>query len=307
MKKIIIAIFSSLCVVFFASHIFAKNINNGITISPIISKITLNKGETYSGDIYLTNNSPTTKTVALSIDAFRQQGDTNHPKFSSKINSISQAIHWIKIQQNVLLYPNILKMIPYTVNVPLNASPGGHFISIMASEGGGKNTKIVQSVGSLIMMIINGKITSTGFINSFSTSNNFYLKNPINFDLKFSNTGNVYYAPFGFITIKNIFGNTISTIEINKNKSDILPESTRLYVTQLKMQNILNEIGIYSATLNLTYGYQGHYVNTVSKTTFYMIDYKYILLILILVFLVYIIKKHVTIKHKSTSKRNSKQ
>ena len=302
MKKIIIAIFSSLCVVFFASHIFAKNINKGITISPIISKITLNKGDTYSGDIYLTNNSPTTKTVALSIDAFRQQGDTNHPKFSSKINSISQATHWIKIQQNVLLYHNIPKMIPYTVNVPLNASPGGHFISIMASESGGKNTKIVQSVGSLIMMIINGKITSTGFINSFSTSNNFYLKNPINFDLKFSNTGNVYYAPFGFITIKNIFGNTISTIEINRNKSDILPESTRLYVTQLKIQNILNEIGIYSATLNLTYGYHGHYVNTVSNTTFYLVDYKYILLLLILVFLVYIIKKHVTSKYKSTSK-----
>ncbi len=280
--------------IFFASNIYAKIIpDKGITLSPVISKITLNKGETYNGKLYITYNNNSKVNANILVYAFRQSGDTAHPKFSNKINKLSESIHWIKIQKNVTLYPHKSIAINYTINVANNASPGGHFLSIIVSITKSGNEKIVESVGSLLIITINGKIISSGYIQNFGATKKIFLENPINLYLDFANTGNIQLSPFGYITISNIFGNTIKVIEINKNQSLDLPKSTRLYTTNFNLKNFINQFGIYQATLNLTYGYPGHFVNTQSSSTFYYFNYLYliILLLIIIVIILYIIKR----------------
>ena len=280
--------------VFFVSNIYAQTPpDKGITLSPVISNVTLNKGETYNGKLYITYNNNSKVNANVLVYAFRQSGDTQHPKFSDKINKLSQAIHWIDIQKNVELYPHKSIVIPYTLHVAQNASPGGHFLSIIISITKSGNEKIVESVGSLLIITINGKIISSGYIQSFSETHKIFFQNPINLYLKFVNTGNIQLAPFGYITISNIFGNKIKVIEINKKQSLDLPKSTRLYQTNFDLKNFINQFGIYTATLNLTYGYPGHFVNTQSSSTFYYFNYIYliVLILIIIAILLYIIKR----------------
>jgi hypothetical protein len=296
----IILLLLPILTIFFVSNIHAQTpTDKGITLSPVISNVTLNKGETYNGKLYITYNNNTVANANILVYAFRQSGDTQHPKFSNKINKLSQSIHWIKIQKNVTLYPHKTIIINYTLNVAKNASPGGHFLSIIVSITKAGNEKIVESVGSLLIITINGRIISSGYIQNFGATNKVFFQNPINLYLKFVNTGNIQLAPYGYITISNIFGNKIKIIEINKNQSLDLPKSTRLYTTNFSLQNFINQFGIYTATLNLTYGYQGHFVNTQSSSTFYYFNYIYliVLILIIIAILLYVIKR----KHNNKS------
>ncbi|MCL4392955.1 hypothetical protein M1145_02345 [Patescibacteria group bacterium] len=295
MKKwILLLALSFFIIIIPAIQIFAQNLKNSITISPVVSNITLNKGEHYISSIYVTNNSNTPQKIDITVSAFKEQGTTNHPQFSQKINAESTSRKWILIQKYAILYPFKNTKIPYTINVPANASPGGHYLSIMVQRSSNTtHNKIIQSLGSLIILTVNGRLISTGFIKNFSATKNIYFNNPINFNLKFSNTGNVQYAPFGFITVKNIFGNTVLVTPINQKRSLTLKNSTRLYTKTIDIHNILDQIGLFNVTLNLTYGINGHFVNTQTSSTFYYFNYIYlIILLLIVVFIIlYIIKR----------------
>ena len=297
----IISLLLPLLIIFFVNNIYAKTVSNkGITLSPVISNITLNRGELYHGKLYVTYNSNTKVNANVLVYAFRQSGNTQHPKFSNKINQLSQAIHWINIEKNITLYPHKTTVINYTLNVAQNASPGGHFLSIIISIEKAGNEKIVESVGSLLIITINGKIVSSGYIQSFGATHKMFFQNPINLYLKFTNTGNIQLAPFGYITISNIFGNKVKVIEINAKKSLDLPKSTRLYSTKFSLNNFIDQFGIYTATLNLTYGYPGHFVNTQASTSFYYINYQYLIVLILIIIMVILFvvrnKKNITKK-----------
>ncbi len=123
--------------------------------------------------------------------------------------------------------------IPITITAPLNAQPGGLYGSVLVSvvsspgsstaSGIGASNPIITRIGTLFFVRIPGTVNAEGALDGFSLpngplvwSNSLLAKTPpILFDILFKNTGDVYLAPHGTISVTNILGSTIGTVPVD--------------------------------------------------------------------------------------------
>jgi len=123
--------------------------------------------------------------------------------------------------------------IPVTITAPLNAQPGGLYGSVLVSvvsspgsstaSGIGASNPIITRIGTLFFVRIPGTVNAEGALDGFSLSsgsliwsNSLSAKTPsVLFDILFKNTGDVYFAPYGTISVTNILGSTIGTVQID--------------------------------------------------------------------------------------------
>jgi hypothetical protein len=283
---------------FLRNNIYAKGENfSNLEVSPVLNTLNLNRGQRYKGFITLINRSNTKQYISIGVSGFRQYKETNKPLFSSKINSISKSIHWFIIQNSSTIKPFQSIKIPYSIIVPSNASSGGHFAAITIDQRN-KFSKIIESIRPLFIINIKGNINISGFIKKFSTDNLFNFSPNIQFSTTFENTGNIEFAPYGFIIIKNIFGQVVKIIPINTKKSLDLPESTRLYKSEFIDNNFFNT-GVYSAQLILSFGNTAKVYNINKFSTFYIINPYFSILLIIIMFSIII---YISLKIKNEKK-----
>ena len=291
-KRIFILVSFSILLFFPKGNIYAKGKSfSNLEVSPVLSTLNLNRGEVYKGFITVINRSNTNQYIFIGVSGFRQYGETNKPKFSQKIDSISQSIHWFSIQNSATVKTNESIKIPYSITVPPNASSGGHFAAITIDQRD-KLSKIIESIRPLFMINISGNINISGFIKNFSTDNLFNFKSNINFNTTFENTGNIEFPPYGFIIIKNVFGQIVKIISVNRKKSLDLPESIRLYKSEFS-DNSFFDTGVYSAQLVLSFGNGARIYNLNKFITFYIINpyFSFLLIIIIISIIIYILHR----------------
>jgi hypothetical protein len=162
------------------------------------------------------------------------------------------------------------KTIPFSINVPKNAEPGGHYASILVSSGGaapsgGSGASVTSRVGSLILLRVTGNITEDAGVETFSTSKRTYQTSPIDFELRIKNNGNNHIKPAGTIVITNIFGQKVTEVPLDGR--NVLPGAIRKMSTQWRFSNFL--VNRYTATLVASYGQQNKPVS--ASTTFYVV------------------------------------
>lgn len=163
---------------------------------------------------------------------------------------------WIKTETSVTLTVGEKRDVPFRIEIPKDASPGGHFAIVWWSTAPPKagQVAIVTRVGLLLFVTVSGDIVEQGKIISFSTLNpkRIWGSFPVEFALTFSNEGNVHLKPKGQINIKNIFGKIKSQVEVNAATLSILPKNKRTF--NEKWQSDKFTFGLYKAELNLTFG-----------------------------------------------------
>lgn len=290
MKKILILILSISIISLLSTRVFASSgYNSYLTITPPLKIINVNPKSTYKGFIEVLNRSKENKTAYLSVDSFREKGNTSSPLFSQKINNSSQAIHWIKISKTQILNGGEKTKIYFTLDTPSLASPGSHYIAISVNT---MNKNIIESLRSLLIINVSGKIKALGNIERFSPAKYININPNINFQLFFQNTGNVYLAPSGFIIVRNIFGQTIKILPINKRVSLTLTDATRLYQKNWQDSNFFNQLGYFNAQLIMNYKYGNKAYNLNDYANFFVISPIYIIIILLLIIfaIIYIIR-----------------
>ncbi len=288
MKKLIpIIVF---LIILIPQRIFASTNYNTLTLTPTLTRISLSRGDIYKGKIKIINNSVKTAYISVGIVGFRQNGNSNTPLFSKKINNKSQAIHWVHIKNIQSIKGNTNLELKYIINIPTNASSGGHYIAIIINKRIG-NTNIEESLRSLIIIDIKGKMKISGFVKTFSTSNFFNFSNKIVFNINFENTGDIELAPQGFIIIKNLWGGVVNIIPINPTSSLDLSHSQRKYQNIWNNKGFLYDSGIYNAQLILNYGYGSTFYNINKNIKFYIINPLYVIILLGIIIFIYIIIK----------------
>lgn len=291
-KNIFFSIFILSFIFSYKNLIYAKTKNfQNLEVSPVTQILNLNKGENYKSFITIINKTNSIEHIVIGVSGFRQYKKTNSPKFSKTINKNSISMHWFSIQNEVTLNPYQKKKIPYTLSVPKNASAGGHFASIVINEKD-KKSQIIESIRPLFFINVQGKIQLTGFVKRFTTDKLFNYSGNIKFNTFFENTGNIEFAPFGFIIIKNIFGQVVGVVNVNKEKSLDLPKSIRQYKSNFR-DNSFFDTGVYSAQLILNYGNTARVYNINKNITFYIINPIFILLLIIILIsiIIYILYK----------------
>lgn len=225
-----------------------------LTVGPAKMEYSVNPGDIVGGSIFLMNEEQNERTFYSVFEKFTE--DEGQKIFLKEESDLAV---WIKTERSVTLKPGEQRNIPFRIEVPKDAPPGGHFAVMWWSTApaGGKTNQpvsIVTRTGILVLLRVSGDIKEEGEVINFSTGNpaNIFFSFPINFNVVFQNKGNVHLKPSGKITIKNIFGATKKTLDVNPYSLQILPQSKRGF--DVKWENPNFAFGPYEAQLDLTYG-----------------------------------------------------
>jgi len=312
LSKICTIILLFIIAVFNINSVLAQDLNRiALTITPPLIKINMNPGETWSSSIKIINNNPRVLTVYTQIFDFKG-GERGGVKFIKEYDESTEAekkhllSQWLEINQepiNLAAYQS--QDIVFTIKVPKNAEPGGHYAAILAGikpakkieKGSGIN--ISSMLSSLVMLKINGEINEKGQIEEFSTDKRFYQSPEVDFTIRFNNSGNVHLQPQGEIKIYNFFGKVKGIIPINQKSEsgNVLPESTRKWEFNWKVEDSLLEIGRFKADLVLGFGEEARQ-HDFQSLYFWVINLKPTLtilggLLLFLLFIIYFARRYI--------------
>lgn len=302
----------------FAAGASPGNVGNGMRISPIRSDLTINKGESKSVTISVTDVSPAPLTLQVVINDFlpstNESGTpelllNNQPAPSHSLKKIAQPV------PNFTLQPNQQKDVTINLNVPSGLAAGGYYGAVRflpASANASKNLSLSASVASLVLVTVPGnykeqmsiasmEIQQSGHTHSiFSTSKNLQVL------VRFQNTGDVQEQPFGKVQVKK-GSKVVSTAEINNTdpRDNVLPNSIRRFSAPLSG---VGSFGKY--TVQGAFGYGSGQLLT-ATTTFYVIPTPLILaviaIIVVLILLAIFVPKAIRRHDRSVLRRSGRR
>lgn len=265
--------------------------SEAIQISPAVTEINLDPGETALLENFVINN-PSTLTedidvVPRDVIMIDERGSLSLTEDRDDRYSLTE---WISIKpEKVSLGSREHEDLEIQLAIPENAEPGGHYGAVFALtetrrtatiEGTGLG--INAGVATPILLTVNGPVSTTGEIVEFKKVP-FVNLGPVDFLVRFRNTGTVHYRPHGFIEIFDIFGNKTTTVPIDERLA--FPETIRRLEARW---NRLLLIGHYRAVATIFFGLEDERQET-AEIEFWAFPYKGVLAIIgILVFLVFI-------------------
>lgn len=255
-----------------------------LTVSPVRVELTGDPGENLVADIRLLNEQDKTITFYFSAENFEAQGEDGTPNFVSGDTGLAS---WITLlpavegedPSTVTLAPQETISRTFSVTIPEDASPGGHFAALFfgdspPDDSGG--VAVGAKVGILILLTVSGDFEESGALLSFGTQDDkTYFENlPVHFNYRFQNEGADRVVPEGTIEIANLFGMTSEELTVNTAQSNVLPKSIRKFeetwgTSPVTTEEATEEAGFwgtvknqwaefacgpYTATLTLTYG-----------------------------------------------------
>jgi hypothetical protein len=285
--------------IFFVSTANAQSNNSGQALEiapPVIYINNVDPGQTVKRQIFLRDVSSSELIVTGEANDFTAAGEDGTPKIllgDEAENNPYSLKDWIAAPATLRLIPKEVKTMNITINVPENASPGGHYglIRFTATPPNLKDSGVAlsTSLGALVLVTVKGDVAEKLAIKDFYVNKNgkkgsLFESTPLNFVQRLENTGNIHEQPSGLVTITDMFGKKVATLGINQPPRNILPQSIRKLDQNLDKSVIGNKklFGRYKAELSVTYGVNK---TTVKDTiTFWVIPYRLIaILILVLI------------------------
>lgn len=298
----------------FGIYLFPSTVS-ALSLSPVRFELSGDRGQTVENEFLIINENDSAETFYFSFANFEAQGESGTPAFVDPKEGLGT---WIKTESSsVGVGPKEQKTVPFKIQIPEDAEPGGHFAVILLgnSPAGGDNTVSIGSqTGILVLLSVNGDVKEDAGLLDFKTVDKQFLYKtlPVSFEYRFRNDGGDRVKPEGDIIIRNTFFIKSDVLDANKVEGNILPSSTRKFkVDWLKYErpidSILTEgmfnkfwdnvtyewknfaLGLYSANLNIEYGTKQEIAN---KTVFFFVFpwELFIVMILILITSLLIIK-----------------
>lgn len=205
-----------------------------LTISPVRMEVTADPGQTVMGEMLLFNEEPVVRTFYSSTANFEARGEGGAPHFLEERVGLAT---WIQIQESVTLQPQESVAIPYSIVIPQDATPGGHFAAIfwgtsppVALEGG--EVAIGGRLGMLGFLSVTGELPEgEGGLTEFGIAEGVKVANslPVTFFYRFFNETSERIMPQGKITVRNILGLATAELDANVGAGNVLPRSTRKF------------------------------------------------------------------------------
>lgn len=317
-KATLFVLFVILYLIFPAKTVFAQDVPRtywGIIINPAIIYLELDPGEIYNGSLQLKNDFEHGNLVTYYPSSwnFAQRGETGNPIFyqDHELSDNINAANWISFSEteyNIRFAEG--KQSHFTINVPLDADPGGHYAALVYTEEKADSDEVVEvskSISSLLFITVSGDIYEDGDLVEFKSDKSFYDFTPVHFTIRYKNTGNIHTQVGGNIFIhKGDITKAVETLQVNEDVNLALPGSIREYFETFNNGFITREdkkfninwdqfpkfhFGKYTATLKLKHTVNNERVTIERDVTFWIIPWEIILGILILIILVIVLYK----------------
>lgn len=258
--------------------------NLGLTLTPPTFEITGNPGEIIANTIRLDNTNDYPVNLAVDHRNFTAQGEEGSVDLTPGSTPYSLA-SWISVSPDSATIPaGGSRTFSYRVAIPLNAEPGGHFGSLVfrtipGATLTGSGATLAQEIGSLILLKVSGATTQDARIVDFAPTQSIFEYGPVTLSARVENLGNTHIKPSGTITITNIWGSKVATLKVEGK--NVLPGAIR------KLDSVWDTkwgLGRYTATFVMVYG--SDLTQRAAITNFYLLPYRLIILILIVLTLI---------------------
>jgi hypothetical protein len=262
-----------LCLLSF-NYVFAQD-TAGVGIRPAIVEDKLEPNENRSYSVELKNLGPAEQTFYLSKRDIIGVEEGGSPIFANSDSELTgyELSEWITLDRDsITIAAGQSQNINFTLKVPENAVPGGHFGAIVVSveppEMRTSGASIGYEVANIISMRVAGDVLETAQIRQFSTKNFINSNVDVDFLVRVENEGNTLVKPIGPLEITNMFGKQVANLQFNTSLSGVFPKTTKNY--EIKWQDDGTGFGRYEATLSAVYGDEGR-KNTMSSTVSFWI------------------------------------
>jgi len=276
MRKIILISIIVFIYSFIGTQVFAS-----ISISPLKHELEIEQWSQEVKTIKITNKSESPITLYTSSEDFTAWDETGQPKFlkpeDQEFPELSLS-NWIELnEKNITLSPFETKEVNFTIKVPKNWEPWGHYGAVFFSPwiqswvevGFAKRIWVLVLINVPWDTLISGNLEKIEIWKleneSFETSSSFDTL-PIVFKTEFKNSGNIHLKPKWKIelidedgkrlekiwkeTLKSINGafiweKLVDYIPINSVEWNVLPKSTRVFNSLWEWfgYSIINEDG----------------------------------------------------------------
>lgn len=253
-KKIISEKFRLIIIFLLAFFLFYGNGAKAVTVSPLNFELNSNPGDQFANYIKIYNDTDAEISVKMEVEDFMASGEKGEVLLKSDNSISTYSLHnWVSMNPEVFnLSPRTTQIVEFSIAVPKNAEPGGHYASILASVSGAgvesTGVGVAQKVGSLLLLSVSGEIYEKMDIVEFLAPK-FTEYGPKELTAKFTNSGTMHVKPRGFVIIKNMFGKEVAKIDIPQ--LNILPQSSRKIDIPVKLSGL---VGKYEASLVAIYG-----------------------------------------------------
>jgi hypothetical protein len=264
---------------------------DALTLSPPFVDYSLNPGDTVVDTMKLYNESQSDVTLYPYAANFEAgEGETGVPQFypaDEDRGGIGLA-EWIEFSSDPIVVKSGERAnLVFTVNVPNDAQPGGHYgtiiVSTQAPEDLAGKIGLHPEMGELVLIRVSGEVKEAGGIAEYGLENPkpWYNHLPVDFYLRFENIGNTHLRPVGNILIKDWLGRQAAAITVNDGMKSVLPRSVRRFEAGWKNLDLNEEmggwerewrnfaLGRYTARVVLNYGQATNQVVT-QEVTFYV-------------------------------------
>jgi hypothetical protein len=233
-----------------------------------------------------------------------EDGETPVP-VEEQVNQRWSLASWVTVSPEYQdLAPNQVGQLNVLVTVPEDALPGGHYAMVTHQPSNGKletagettvqesAAVINQRVGTLFYMTVDGPINEEAFIRDFQIPK-FTEFGPVPFSLTVDNQSDIHIRPRITVSITNILGQTVDTIQLEEK--NVFPLSSRSYSGAWDR---LWGIGPYKATASMSFGNTGQIVTTHQMFWLFPITLLWVALVILLVAVVLVIAVRRHLHHR---------
>lgn len=232
LKKFILASFVAIVPLLSSmAPLYAQEVGTfDTTVSPTFVETTAKPGSTISQTVRLRNNSTTPVTLTAEV---KIMGGDEAGALTIKDDK-AEHLAWLALKDNkVILRPKEWTTVPFTLTIPESASYGYYWalsFTSNAEQADSTGTTLNASIVVPILLSVEKAGAKTeGKLTEFKTTSGYYEYPPITFTNIFENTGNVHVKPQGNIFIKDFFGRTVATLNVNDSQGSVLPGIKRSF------------------------------------------------------------------------------
>lgn len=239
-----------------------------VGISPVTFELVGTAGEVIENYVKVYNpSSDASIKIRMEVEDIMPTGEEGQvlPVETLDIETYSIA-RWIKTDpEELALQPKEEKLVKFTITIPENAEPGGHYGVVLAGTRGIAGpgltgAAITERVGTLVLLTVPGEMKEELIIKEFLRGKmyrgkefkprGYFEYGPVYFQVKLENKGTVHTRPVARIVITDLFGRRVANLELSEK--NVLPGSTRRF--ELSLEKKWLWAGRYTASLVGTYG-----------------------------------------------------
>lgn len=262
----------------------------GLTIQPVKVSHTLLPGQSVSGVIRLSSASDGSPIqIEATVEDFIPIAGADGIQFVGRAPGLTTVRDWISLgsDKTFTLRQGEQTQIPYTITAPANAEPGSHFgVAFFKATRPAlesvEQLSIGTRIGMLILVTVPGNHLQKGKILDFSGPS-FVQRPPVDFSMKFENTGTVHFEPKGTLMLRNMFGQDVGQVPIEGQV--VLPTGVRNINVSWNVKGWL--LGRYLATATVFDG-EGEALTT-NTLSFWVVPVWYVLSFVVAVLIVFFI------------------